>query len=236
MVPNLPGMVVGEPPNSSIVPTCRMSTMLSIVPNSGDSACSSHCPVRFRHGLTGVPPPQAPAVHVSPVVHTLRSSQAAPSGDGVQTDGSPVQVKHGSIWQRASQPSPLTVLPSKHSHRSPPADDAVGGEHVDPTTAPVLTNRTSPTMSPPRPYRHVDTEPEVARKVPAAESMVPVRTIAPAVMERLEPDWTKSTGFAMPGPRSHFPVTSRAAAGVPPTTPQIGARRRPSRSERRTTF
>src|SRR5262249_36179936 len=142
MVPTLPGMTVGEPPNSRMVPTCVMSTMLSPGKNP-PSVCSSHCPVKLRHGMTGAPPPHTPAVHVSPVVHALRSLHGPPSGDGVQTDGSPVQVKHGSTSQRASQPSPLTVLPSKHSHRSPATEFANNPQAV-PTAAPCPTNRTSP--------------------------------------------------------------------------------------------
>jgi hypothetical protein len=64
-----------------------------------------------------LPPPQIPAVQVSPAVQSWRSSQAPPSGVGVHTEGSPVHVKQGSTWHVASQPSPSTVLPSWHVQR-----------------------------------------------------------------------------------------------------------------------
>src|SRR6266403_1240970 len=68
---------------------------------------------------TALPPPHAPTLHVSPVVHTLPSSHEAPGSDGMHTDGFPEQVKHGSTWHSALQPSPSRPLPSKQVQRVP---------------------------------------------------------------------------------------------------------------------
>ena len=76
------------------------------------SSVQNQRPVRSTQGTTAEPPPQTPALQVSPVVQSRRSSHAAPSPAGVQIEGSPLQTKHGSIRHSASQPSPLVWLPS----------------------------------------------------------------------------------------------------------------------------
>src|ERR1051326_5457550 len=150
------------------------------------SAWKCQRPLRFTHGETGLPPPHAPAVQVSPCVQGSPSSQAALSGDGEHADGSPVQVKHGSIWQLASQPSPLVVLPSRHWHRRPD-DDPKSADEVAVTPM----NRVSPGNTWPS---SANDELPTMNDAPTIE---PVSTAFPAsgpkVKVREDPDWTTST-------------------------------------------
>src|SRR5262245_36558648 len=92
-------------------------TKSNVWPRSGTSRCRVQVPFMSTQGETGVPPPQTPAVQVSPVVQKVPSSQALPSAAGVHTDGSPVHVQQGSTRHSASQPSPAVVLPSSHVQR-----------------------------------------------------------------------------------------------------------------------
>src|SRR5689334_412299 len=70
------------------------------------------------HGAgAATPPPQLPAVQISPVVQSFLSSQPVPVASGEQVDGSGVHDQHGSSWHSESQPSPSSVSPSKHSQR-----------------------------------------------------------------------------------------------------------------------
>src|SRR4029453_12191837 len=102
-------------------------TKSKVWPRSGMSRCRVQVAVMSTHGETGAPPPQTPAVHVSPVVQKVPSSQELPSGAGVHTDGSPAHVQQGSTRHSASQPSPLAVLPSSHVQRVATRGPATGG-------------------------------------------------------------------------------------------------------------
>src|SRR5215468_2862396 len=112
------------------VPRCTTSAAESNASDATMTVWRFQWPFMSVQGDTGVPPPQMPLLHVSPVVQTAPSSQALPSDAGTHIDGSPVHVQHGSTWHSASQPSPGVVLPSSHVHRvakRPPTAGGPGG-------------------------------------------------------------------------------------------------------------
>src|SRR5262249_26413367 len=127
-------------------------------------------------GLTGVPPPHTPPLHVLPVVHGSWSSHAAPSGAGVHTDGEPVQVKQGSTWHRAAPPPPPSLFPRPHWHRPPPAPESTRRvPQSGPKIARSPTSRESPTSVPANRERQSCKEPLETEKDPFWP-MLPVST------------------------------------------------------------